>query len=100
VRSQTEENGLLTLESFRVLSFIARGCEVDAPPMQRGCRRLFNGWMSVSLRDSSRVPRGRNLRIDRLARRVDARLHPVLLHRIAGFVWRRFKAKARKFSSV
>lgn len=96
VRNQTEDNGLLTLEGYRVASFITRECEVSQANRRQVCGTLVDSWMKAVLRESSLVPRGRNLRIYRLARRVDARLHLALARRIAGFIWRRFKSWARR----
>lgn len=83
VRSQTEDDGLLTLESYRVLGFITSRCQVEAPTLRRACGRVFDGWMAMALRQPSRVPQSRNWQIYRAARIVDPHLDIHLLQRLA-----------------
>jgi glycosyltransferase involved in cell wall biosynthesis len=96
VRSRTEENGLVVLESFQVIEFIAGRCDVSAAALHSVGEKLSNHWLKLALEENSRVPRARNLQIYLLARRFNGRLHPLIARRSAGALRRRLKVLARK----
>ena len=98
VRSRHAENGVLSLESYRVLDFIHTQCGVEAPQLRRACEQMRSNWLDIGLRRRSRVPLRRNWQIYLVARRVDRQLHLQLLRVVIGHarrIWRRFGAKNR-----
>lgn len=94
VSVQTQDNGVLTLESYEVLGFIAREVGVEPPVLHRACERLIDQWMGLSFCSGSLISARQNAQIYRAARRADPRLDVRLARRVTRGALRRLRKRA------
>lgn len=91
VRSKSLMNGLQAEESYLVLSYIHKTLGLDKATLRLACDQMRTNWLEVALSflGPSQIPRNRNRRIYRLAKKLDSRLHSRLGRHLLGFLLRR-----------
>lgn len=94
VSVQTQDNGVLTLEKYQVLGFIAREVGIEPPILHRVCEGLIDEWMGLAFCSDSLVSARQNAQIYRAARRADPRLDVRLARRVTRGALRRLRKRA------
>ena len=92
VTSNTRKSGVEAEENYRVVREILSAVSVEPAVIEKVCASLLNNWMRPALHGAANIERAQHLKIYRIAKKVDAKLH----RRIARRARQAARFRARK----